>query len=388
MANLFEDARVAIGASRAAHGLPLTLSERRTLVIPSEERSGWRTEETDFEVNALAVERHAGYPDALADWLGRCRDLARELAGEFAVNLPLWRPLGPPALAAHLLGPNHTDWDLSAATGSALAHGILAPASWYLTQIASVADPDNALAIETAIDAVHLIATAHVTVRQAIAVDGVSLETDVVEAANCRLRALSPLERGDMIEPVHLRSIGRGALARMPRMIVPSHVLEVDTAVRLSQEVSMQPPPRLPTSLQLHQIQLAGPGVLVTRILPEWASLGVMSRSIPMRQHVTDVTDINHARFEAVCETGKLLAAYTIDAPERRSTGSLSAADAMPTLMLSSILSLPLRALLLPFDRETRFADMSYRFSGARCAFHRRRSPRTTRGVQGSKQAL
>jgi hypothetical protein len=149
-------------------------------------------------------------------------------------------------------------------------------------------------------------------------------------------------------------------------MSAPAHVLEVDQDVPVPREIGVLPIPKILTALQLHQIDLAGPGILATQALPPWASFGISMRPIPIRSDPIGSRTITRAQFEEACRTAVLLERYHLDSPDRPSElalhrftlgcGRIDASDALLDFAIA------LEALLLPYDRETRSADLSYRF--------------------------
>jgi hypothetical protein len=119
-------------------------------------------------------------------------------------------------------------------------------------------------------------------------------------------------------------------------------------------------------ALRLHQIDFAGPGVVLTELLPQCLSFGYGSKPVPMPTYPREECAISEAQFAEACGTAKLLSRYPSEHPERSSELALHrfglgcGRDDPADGLLDFVIAL--EALLLPYDRQVRFSDLSYRF--------------------------
>jgi hypothetical protein len=148
-------------------------------------------------------------------------------------------------------------------------------------------------------------------------------------------------------------------------VICPSHVLETEQELESPNEMGQLPSPLL-MALRLHQIDFAGPGFLVTELLPQCLSFGYASKPVSMTTNPGGLCTISEEQFAEACGTAKLLSLYPFEHPERSSELALhrfglgcgrdDAADGLLDFVIA------LEALLLPYDQQVRFSDLSYRF--------------------------
>lgn len=152
----------------------------------------------------------------------------------------------------------------------------------------------------------------------------------------------------------------------MPHFVIATHVMEVDAPTDKPTWIGMLPIPSLYMALLLHGFDLAGTGVMATYIVPEWWSGGMSMRPFTMRSNVDGSRKLERHHMEAASVTAARLDHFRIDAPERPSEVALQRfmlgcgrQDAIEAILDFVI---ALEALLLPYDRDSRNADMSYRF--------------------------
>jgi hypothetical protein len=205
-------------------------------------------------------------------------------------------------------------------------------------------------------------------VRQSVPLTDVTIAQDLA-CGSIRLRKLSPVERGELIEH-DMPSPGSryGHLLSTRWLVAPTIQLEVDTLTTEPRLFATLEPPRVLAALHLHGIKFRGPGVILSQIQPEWFGLGTSSRPFAMRTRVdpTPPKGLTPEEFESVCATARRLAPLHIEEPERPSElalrrftlgcGREDSADALVDYLVA------LEALLLPYDDQTRNAELSYRF--------------------------
>jgi hypothetical protein len=249
-----------------------------------------------------------------------------------------------------------------------LGRFVLAPTLSYLMQVDNLAVGQPELALSLAEEVLSILRTGECIIRQSVLLEGLKLDEDVAHGSS-RIRALSPIERGQFLEPHLLMGSSRyRSLVAGGRMSMPAHELEVDVPTQDVRQVSMLPPPDLLIALQLHQVPIVGPGVVQARIIPEWYGLGVSSGPIPMQRWPVEAQPhaLNQAQFDVAWETTDQLKGYRIDDPQRTpelalrrsniGNGREDAADALVDFVIA------LEALLLPYDEQTRRSEMTYRF--------------------------
>jgi len=187
-------------------------------------------------------------------------------------------------------------------------------------------------------------------------------ESDLLSCDGNRLRALTPLECGEIAatrQPVWASS----HLGPFSQIVFPTHVLQVDTSTKRPNLVAMDlTVPRLLTALQLHGFQLSGPGVCTIEVLPRWSYNGLHSRAIPLKQTPTTSSGLSQSEFEDACVTASILEQYQMEQPNGQPALALQrfSLGCSRTESFDSILDfvIALEALLLP----SRSTDLSYRF--------------------------
>ena len=348
-----------------ASGTPFTAGEPRLTVIPNEDGTGTSSQYVTVESNVLKLVPRPNFAVDLQPWLTRARTIAADLAQRFTEHVPLTLVFPAPGLG--LVGLSQDDIRGDDPALWVLGFVVLPGTYWYLTGLPSVANSDQAFAERIAEEALEVLGTGKLMARQAIAVNGLDTQNKELLHGRFRLRPLAPMERGDLIGSLR-NDRGAAYLAPLRLDVVQpaSHVLEMDCDAGRPNEIGLLPVPALLTALQLHDVTLSGPGSLVTYLLPEWLSFGRTSRTLPMPSMQNELCVLNQWQFENACSTAERLSSYRIDSPERSSELALhrfglgcSRSDASDSLIDFVI---ALEALLLPYDREVRQADLSYRF--------------------------
>lgn len=324
---------------------------------------GVSTSYVSVETNVLALMPRPQFGSALKGWLEEAKAFAREISGRYEQLRPTLPPvfLGGLELFGMDPGPpkdaDEAEWVLRAV--------VLRAAYWYLRQAPSLTAPDETLARQISEEVVIGLPTKGLVARQAMVMDGIELEWDQLVCGNSRIRALSSLERGELVEMPTVSPSG-GRFRRIPDMTIPSHALEVDNPIDHFNKMGMLPAPALIPALQLHQVEWAGPGVMTTYIIPEWFWGGHYSRPIPTRAFVSGRSRLTQKLFEEACETAERLARYRLDMPERRAelalqrfTAGCGRSDLADSLIDFGI---ALEALLLPYDGDSGNSNLSYRF--------------------------
>ncbi|MHB8556363.1 MAG: hypothetical protein ACYDCB_12055 [Candidatus Dormibacteria bacterium] len=364
LAELLLEVGQLVASALASAGQPLAVTEQRLAVNTNEQGTAWSSSHVLVETNVLSLPPLPQFGPALADWLEEARTFAGEIADRYSKWIPMWTAIMPVGLELFGLDPQGLKGDDP--EQGAFHCIVLRVAHWYLTHMPSLAVPDLALARRLAVEAVDVVTTGRLMARQTIAVDGIEPERDLLECGDNRLRALSPLERGALLPPPSPRR-GLGLLGGVPRLACPEHVLEMECDVRSPREVGQLPVPPLVLALQLHQIEWAGPGVVSTDLLPEWLSDGHGFRSLPTQPYLSPRSKLSQKQFEDAGETAKLLSKYQLEPPGQRSElalhrftlgcGRVDQADRLIDFVVA------LEALLLPYDKEARNSNLSYRFS-------------------------
>lgn len=360
---LFEAARNAVMSALLATGRPLKVAQERVAVVPNEEGTGQRSETRIVETNVLELMIRLQVAEALGPWLNQARAVSAHLAATYPDHLLM--PLVFPGASPDFVGLSLTDLDPGDPEQWTLAFIVIPAAIGYLMRLPSVDVADGVLAGRIAAEVVDVLSTGGLVARQAIAVAGVSPENDLIECGANRIRTLTALERGDLLD---LRQPTRRStyLGWVPESFWPTHVLEMDRPAGKPNEIGLLPVPKLLLALQLNGATLTGPGGLATYLLPEWLSSARMTKLIPMPRNPGSECLLSVAQFQAACATADRLATYRLDPPEGPSELALhrfglgcsrsDAADGVLDFVVA------LEALLLPYDREVRYADLSYRF--------------------------
>lgn len=364
IANLLGVARRRVEAGLRARERVATAIEMRTIVVANDDGSGARSEVAPVEVNVLTSMPPNAFTHELAPWLVEARALAADLANAFVDHVPIAMAFSPPCWT--FFGLSHQDIDRDNHQEWVLGFVVIPATHWYLTRLPSDVKEDAALREQIIHDLLTVLGTGNFRARQEIAMEGIRTERNELVSGDNRLRALSPTERGELLEAAP-PTTHRGA-ARLS-MFTPAwstHVLEMDCTAGRANDIGILPVPRLVTALQLHGVVWAGTGVLVTYLLPEWMSSGYLSQPLPTRRRATESTLVTQLTFEHACDTAARLAGYQLDAPERASELALhrfglghsrqEPGDGLLDFVIA------LEALLLPYDREVRFADLAYRF--------------------------
>lgn len=363
LASLMDSARVPIAGALTAAGQALTVTEQRLTVTPNEDGTGARSGHVLVDTNVLNTLVNPNFSKVLVDWLGDARRLATTLAQAFPEHVPI--PIAFPPPGFDLAGLSYEDLDRADPAEWILGYMILAATHWYLTRLPSVSESDADLSRQLADDLLGVLTTGNVMARQVVAVEGLVPEADLLVCGPNRLRALSPLERGDLMDVPRIHRGGAG-VGGVPNMFFPSHILEMDRDAGQPNDIGALPIPRLPLALQLHGVTWSGPGGVATYLLPEWLSFGRITRPLPMPRSRAAPCPIGQRQFDEACTTADQLGSYRVDMPERPSELALhrfglgcarpDSADGLLDFVIA------LEALLLPYDREVRFADLSYRF--------------------------
>jgi hypothetical protein len=363
LTDLLDNARARVALFFMAGGLAPTVTQKRLAVFANRDGPGWHSEYVDVDANVLSLRVPVAFPEALADWLDDARSLSENVARRLPVAALPHMALPPPGL--DLVGMDPGDLDEGEPAQRVLGQVILSATRWYLTHTPSIATPDCEMAKIIATDTIKLLAAGEWQARQSVAILGLQPERDLMECDGNRLRLLSPLERGDFLS-LEPRPHGMGSLGARSMMPCPSHLLEMDREAGPPNKIGSLPTPPLLMALRLHQIEFAGPGVLVTYLLPEWLSFGYSSKPLPMPPGPSRTCTISQEQMAEACCTAGLLARYRFDSPERPSDlalhrfglgcGRPDPADGLLDFVVA------LEALLLPYDQEVRLSDLSYRF--------------------------
>jgi Apea-like HEPN len=364
--DLFESARELVAGSLAASKINPVVTVDQLLVETNADRTGWGIRQTQIDVNVLAVTPRFDYRPTLDEWVPRAYDLAARLEQQYRDSLPLGSPLS--LIGGELVADEWLDRSGSDEPRRVLSEFILAPTRWYLTNVQSAATGDPELARKIASEVLEILRTGECLVRQSVPLERLEPAADLSNG-RVRIRVLSPVERGEYVEPsLPKRGSRYGHLMTGNRMSAPTAELEVDTVCKDTRQFSVLPAPAMLVALQLHQVPLIGPGVVLSRIRPEWYSVGTSGRPVPMRQAAIEVQpyELNQAQFAAACQTAERLKAYRIDDPQRAAElalrrfnlgcGREDFADALVDFVVA------LEALLLPYDDQTRNTELSYRF--------------------------
>jgi hypothetical protein len=364
LARLLETARHTIADQLRKEHAPYKVTHERLVVRAAEEGEGWHSSRELVQSNSLRTMPSFRWGDGLEPLLGQYQELAQAVAERFRERLPLWTAIPPPG-ALHLLGLSGDGYIRNDPIQWVLAYILSSPTWHFLTELDSVEQPNLEAGRRIATEVVSLLTSGRILVRHAVAIDGIRTTEPVLVCQGNRLRTLEPLERGEFLTPYAYStapSLARGLL----EPFAPTHMLEIDSDAGPPHEVGLLPVPGLLTALQLHQVDIGGSGVVSARVLPEWLPFGTHYRPFAMRTHTSPASIVSRELFEEACQTATLLSSYRLDAPERPSElslhrftlgcGRVDAADALLDYVIA------LEALLLPYDRETRFADLSYRF--------------------------
>ena len=368
---LFESARVNAQSWLDQAGLPLTTTTNRTIVEPNEEGNGWGSRQVRIEQNILAAERdffqlwrlEAGL--VTNEWLARAYELAGRLLPLFAATMPSPAPFAP--TGGDLIGRDLADVDPSDPALKLMWQFVVAPARWYLRRLPSVDVRALEIAQGIANEVLFILANGEFLVRQLVPLDGLKMR-DKLEYGSCRVRALSPIERGEFVEWTHgVASSVLAPLALAGKWVVPEFLLEVDTVYRDPATFHMIPTPPLVMALELHGVPVAGPGTVTRQVIPEWFGFGRSTSPIPMQGSLgVKALEMTAEGFATACRTAELLATFSLEDPQqtaelalrrfRLGCGRDDPRDAVIDFVIA------LEGLLLPYDDSTRRTEMGYRF--------------------------
>lgn len=365
LATMFDEARVRVATYLKAQGAPPTLTERRMVVEDNAEATGWQGSQIDVDTNLLRLIPPFRLKDALQPSLEAFRCTADALAQGREARLPLWQSFVPSY--GYVLGFDPDETNDESAAGWVLAHLLIPATWWYLAQLRSVEQEDRHSAKTIATELLDVLTRGRVTARQTIAIEGVQTIEDVIENGSCRLRKLTPLERGSYRDENRPSLLDVAPVRRLLDLMAPSHVLEVDSDVSSPTDLSSLPSPRVLPALQLHGIEVRGIGMVGVRAIPEWIAWGTMIHPIAIRtEGGGGKSEITVESFARVCATAERLASFNIVTPGGPAELALhrfvlgcsrsSPVDGLLDFVIA------LEALLLPYDNETRTGDLSYRF--------------------------
>jgi hypothetical protein len=366
LCDLFESARELVAAAMVASRVSPVVTINQLVVEANPDGTGWGSQITAVEANTLAGSPRFAFSDALDEWAPAAYELAARLSDEYRDSLPPRSALV--LLGGELVADEWLDRSGLDEPRRVLAEFLLAPTRWYLANVQSVAVGEPDLAQAVAKEVLGILRTGEAAVRQSVPLDRITVAEDI-GGGPVRVRKLSPVERGEYLEPSLPKPGSRyGHLMLGPGFSAPTVQLEVDTACTDTRQFSMLPAPDMILALQLHEVPLIGPGVVLTRILPEWYSLGTSGRYVPMRHVATEATPyaLSQPAFASALQTAELLGKYRIDDPQRSAElalrrfnlgcGREDFADSLVDFVIA------LEALLLPYDDQTRNGELGYRF--------------------------
>jgi hypothetical protein len=363
LAGLFERARERIAARMTEAGMPFTIALQQQVLVPNAEGTGWEGRQEVVPLNFLREDRSAWPPQVLAEWLVDARSMAEELGALFEDRVIV---NGAFPAGSRFTGVEAGVSDRSDELDMLVRAAVLSPMDAYVKSLDSPAVGDDSLARRIATDVVRIMSTGKLTARRSIALAGIQTASDEVSIPGCRVRVLSGAEMGELADYRGPRSGPIGGLRGLPHFVIATHVMEVDAPTDNPNRVGMLPIPSLYLALLLHGFDLAGTGVMATYIIPEWWFGGMVMRPFNMRSHVEGTRKLERHQLEAASVTATRLDQFRIDAPERPSEVALQRfmlgcgrQDAIEAILDFVI---ALEALLLPYDRDSRNADMSYRF--------------------------
>jgi hypothetical protein len=185
------------------------------------------------------------------------------------------------------------------------------------------------------------------------------------------VRKLSPLERGDIFRQHNVYSKELDSVIYGVRRsgLLPTHVIEF--RVKWSRENAPRIDSHERTALcafYLYGFSLAGPGMLTLSILPTWNSFGRSGAPVPMKTIIDGIPpkELTESDISEIHATLTALGSYDLHAPTDPHALALhrffegSGRDNQVDALLDYTIAL--ECLLLPYDRGTRQADLSYRF--------------------------
>jgi hypothetical protein len=363
LAALFETARERIAARMTEAGMPFTIAVQRQVLEPNAEGTGWGGRWDLATINYLREDRSPWPDSVLADWMVGARSLAEELAVLFddRVISSAAFPSG-----SRFAGLGSSDVNRNDDLDMVMRSAVLRPMDAYVLALPSASVGDASLAHKIATEVIRIMSTGTLTARRSIALAGIETVSDEIAVVGARIRRLSSAEMGELADFGGPKTSPIGGLRGMPRDVIATHVMEVDTPTDKPNWIGELPIPSLYLALLLHGFDLASTGVMATYIVPDWWPGGTSMRPFTMRSHVEGSRSLEQHHLEASSATAARLDRFRVDTPERPAEVALQRfmlgcgrQDAIEAILDFVI---ALEALLLPYDRDSRNADMSYRF--------------------------
>lgn len=365
---LIESARAHFATWANDRGYPLQTAAERTAVCA--ELRGWRASAEHVHENASW--RYLGewrlddqWARAALAWGGaaaaRWTDtlpFPERAYSSFAATLVGWKPLQ----FAYQQDPPR--W--------LVEHALVPAAIYYIQTVDSAATSADYILAKIVNELIDRLCSGRQRIRITVGVAGLATENAVSSGA-LTVRPLSPHERGDLL---------RQSTPRLHRLLLvplgvpslhgdlPTHLLYVDEAhdnsVEHPEAGSHETALRALTSFALHGYFVAGLGASAMQFMPDWSISGVSSGPLPMAAWASEVRYLDVRALAGVDATLAALREYSLAEP--RTTTDLAlhrfALGCSRSEPVDAVLDhvIALEALLLPYDKQTRHADLSYRF--------------------------
>lgn len=363
--NLLERCRLAVLNHVEALGLPLQFSTAR-LIVDRESSTAWSTDRVVGNRNAFETWSGELLAGALGkDASSKVLDLADRLTASFTDTLPFWSPF-----VGH--GPNLATWGMEGHNPPheedparwIAGHLVMPVVLAYLQGIDSLAEPSETLLRRLSGQLLVAAGETHWRVTSSISVAGLETGADIVETDLIRVRRLTGHEQGFLATQLGFSDGYRSFLGFVD---LPSHVIEIESTMDRARQPALGGVAcSALTAFLLHGYELAGPESADTGVTPRW--LCPMTWGEPTRlarrvmtSHPVDVEQLQEISRTAALLDGRKIAepATPQDLALRRFAVGCGREDPLDALL---DLVIALEALLLPYDRQARTSDLSYRF--------------------------
>jgi hypothetical protein len=375
IADLFEGIRSAVHAAGTREGVPMTQAIERTVVV-RQDGSEWTSRVLTRDENMFPM----WSPDALAGvasetLLGSILSVAGRIAEANSSTLPFWSPqfLRSPIPIPH---PEAGQLTYEESPDAWAAERLVVPAAMaYLSSLPTVAERDNASLVAHVAQLLEVAGADCLRDRSVIAIAGVLTEADQLTSGPVTVGTLSDLEQGAILDQVHMVPPRTAVFHVAPTWTeLPTHAIEVVTErPRMSNRSTADVLRAILCAFYLHGYELAGVPSTVTISEPRWREGGTRWTPTPLLHHMEESRVLTQSDLDQVCAIAQRLDAERLVAPGSSSELALHrfAMGCARSEFIDALLDfvIALEALLLPYDREARSGDLSYRFRAHGAAY-------------------
>jgi hypothetical protein len=385
MADLFMTAVEAVGQRLRSVSLAPTLQAACSVVERGSLGVGhWSTSVQIQSINVLRIPQVAA---GIAPWLSETElaqvgQRAAEQADSAQATLPFWAVFSGGPLPVFTTAQNITDTpppDYSSDPAGWVARFILLPAlQHHLTTLPSVTDADETAASSFADEVLKVAHDDRLRYRLVVPLNGLALDPPDgrFTAQDVSIRPVSDRERGEWLDERGGMSL---AFLQGGDFAPPDVAIEFEESSQRNAalENNPGPVPYLVGALQLHGHWIAGRFYRVQSD-PPWVLPARQQLPLTVPGIVEGRSVLTSEGFATALATAKLLAGYGITQPRSPKDLALhrffagvarsGASDFLPggadRNAADAVLdfTIALEALLLPYDENARYGDLSYRF--------------------------